>query len=82
MSKEKQIRIYYIEEIRIKSDAKKTKYYQISKNLCNFSVNSLAMITRFFKMSINKIMMLLCENSNKLELIIQKKLASKVMLKR
>ena len=70
MSKQEIIRINYREEIRMKSDAKKIKYYQISKNLCNLSANSLAMITHFFKMSINKIMMLLCENSNKLELII------------
>ena len=37
--------IYYIEEIRIKSDAKKMKYYQISKTIialyyCKLSANS------------------------------------------
>ena len=42
----------YIEEISIKSDAKETKNYQISKIIialyyCKVSVNSLAMITQF-----------------------------------
>ena len=50
-----------IEEINIKSDVKKIKY-QISKSYCKLLANSLAMITQFLKMSINKIMMLLCEN--------------------
>ena len=49
--KQQQIRINYIEEISIKSDAKKIKYYQISKNDCKLSANSLAMITQFLKMS-------------------------------
>ena len=34
MSKQQQSRINYIEEISIKSNAKKIKYYQISKNYC------------------------------------------------
>ena len=47
-----QIRVNYIEEINIKIDAKKIKYYQISKIIialyyCKLSVNSLAMITQF-----------------------------------
>ena len=36
-----------IEEISIGNDAKKIKYYQISKNYCKLSANSLAIITRF-----------------------------------
>ena len=36
-----------IEEINIGNDAKKIKYYQISKNYCKLSANSLAIITRF-----------------------------------
>ena len=34
MSKQQQSRINYIEEISIKSNAKKIKYYQISKDYC------------------------------------------------
>ena len=51
-----------MEEISIKSDAKKIKYYQISKNYCKISANSLAMMTQFLQMSIIEIMMLLCQN--------------------
>ena len=47
MPKQKQIRINYIQEISIKNDAKKIKYYQISKNYCKLLANSLAMITQF-----------------------------------
>ena len=36
----------YIEKVSIKSDAK-VKYYQISKNYCELSANSLPMITQF-----------------------------------
>ena len=48
--KQQQIRFNYIEEINIKSDAKKMKDYNISKIIivlyyCKFSANSLAMIT-------------------------------------
>ena len=55
----------YIKEISIKNYAKKKKYYQISK----LSANSLAMIKQFLSMCINEIMMLLCQNNNKLEWI-------------
>ena len=46
-TKTRTYRLNYIEEISIKSDAKKIKYYQISKNYCNLSVNSLTMVTQF-----------------------------------
>ena len=39
--------LIYIEEISIKRDAKKIKYYQISKNYCKLLANSLAMIAQF-----------------------------------
>ena len=53
-----------MEEISIKSDVKKMKDYNISKIItalyyCKLSANSLAMITQ---LSINEIMMLLCQN--------------------
>ena len=52
MLKQQQIRFSYIEEINIKSDAKKMKDYNISKIIialyyCKLSANSLAMITQF-----------------------------------
>ena len=52
-----------MEEISIKSDAKKMKDYNILKIIialyyCKLSANSLAMITQ---LSINEIMMLLCQ---------------------
>ena len=40
-----QIRINYLKQISIKSDAKKIKYYQIPKKLFEHFANSLAMIT-------------------------------------
>ena len=46
MIKKQQLRIYYIEEISIKNDAKNIKYYEISKSYCKFSANSLAMLTK------------------------------------
>ena len=60
------MRINYIKEISIKNDAKKKKImkdYQISKinialNYCKLSAYSLAMITKFVQMSINKSMIL------------------------
>ena len=36
ISKQQQVTINYIEEIRIKSDAKKIRCYQLSKNYCKF----------------------------------------------
>ena len=53
-----------MEEISIKSDAKKMKDYNILKIIialyyCKLSANSLAMITQW---SINEIMMVLCQN--------------------
>ena len=39
--------LHNAEEISIKNDAKKIKYYQISKNYCKLLANSLAMITKF-----------------------------------
>ena len=53
-----------MEEISIKSDVKKMKNYNILKIIialyyCKLSANSLAMITQ---LSINEIMMLLCQN--------------------
>ena len=47
MSKQQQSRINYIEEISVKSDAKKIKYHQIPKNYGKLSANSLAVITHF-----------------------------------
>ena len=64
-----QIRINDIKIIRMNSDAKKMKYYHISKNYSKLLVNFLAMITQSSSMSINEIMILLYQNNNKLELI-------------
>ena len=58
---EENILICYQLQKKIK-DATFLLYYQISKNYCKLSANSLAMITQFLQMSINKIMMLLCQN--------------------
>ena len=46
MITKQQIRINYQEEISIKSDAKKIKYYQFSKKNYKLSINSMAMITK------------------------------------
>ena len=59
MSKQQLIRINYIEKISFKSDAKKIKYYHISKHYCNLLASSLAMITQFLQMSMKEILMLL-----------------------
>ena len=47
MSKQKEVTINYIQEFRIKNDAKKIKYYEISKNYSKLSANSPAMIKVF-----------------------------------
>ena len=56
--------INYLEEIRIKSHAKKVKACQISKTIialyyCKLSANSLAMTMQFLQMSIYEILTLL-----------------------
>ena len=47
MLKQQQIIINHIEEISIKKDAKKIKYYQISQNYFKILANSPVIITQF-----------------------------------
>ena len=46
MITKQEIRTNYIEQISIKCDTTKIKYYQISKNYCKLPVNCMAMITK------------------------------------
>ena len=51
----------YIEDISKKTDVKEIKDYQIRKNSPMLVTNFLAIITQFLQISINDIMMLLCQ---------------------
>ena len=51
----------YIEDISKKTDVKEIKDYQIRKNSAMLATNFLAIITQFLQISINDIMMLLCQ---------------------
>ena len=51
----------YIEDISKKTDAKEIKDYQMRKNSAMLATNFLAIITQFLQISINDIMMLLCQ---------------------
>ena len=51
----------YIEDISKKTDVKEIKDYQIRKNSAMLVTNFLAIITQFLQISINDIMMLLCQ---------------------
>ena len=50
-----------IEDISKKTDVKEIKDYQIRKNSAMLATNFLAIITQFLQISINDIMMLLCQ---------------------
>ena len=55
------LRINFIVETSSKSHEKKIKYYPISKNYFKVAADYLSRITQLLQMSINEIMMLLCQ---------------------
>ena len=62
ITRQQQLILKLIEDIISKNDAKKKKKdYQISKNSSKLLGNYLAIITQLLEISINEIMMLLCQ---------------------